>query len=367
MYVFWGFGTDTGWGAWELWQRWQPDLAASDCPLALLKDEEVEEFDFELAENESRVSFARNLGPVSLHACYFAFRLLREVQVFASRLMWFWEAPSTSEHYNFGHLEKPPRRLHPIEVRFRLSAERFLACTSNFEPLAVWFAQCESGSSEVLRVRSSNLIPCIRSHRALTRKTCQLCHRIWIFLVRLLPWRVLADLCPNVPLPEVCCDLSGICQGVADDMLCINFQWNLLARSCKGHQFCYQARHPKFCALKLWGLLWACLDVQRKQLQNPEEEVPEVPWYWIRIQGLLPNVVLQGCFTDSGTERSYLLWYALMQTLSGSLPEPNVQQNWPCGFISHSDCAVSVQVSKDITTYNQCSCLLILIMYDMYI
>ena len=143
-----------------------------------------------------------------------------------------------------------------------------------------------------------------------------------------------------------------ICQGVADDMLCINFQWNLLARSCKGHQFCYQARHPKFCALKLWGLLWACLDVQRKQLQNPEEEVPEVPWYWIRIQGLLPNVVLQGCFTDSGTERSYLLWYALMQTLSGSLPEPNVQQNWPCGFISHSDCAVSVQVSKDITTYN---------------
>ena len=53
-------------------------------------------------------------------------------------------------------------------------------------------------------------------------------------------------------LPEVCCDLSvWICQGVADDMLCINFQWNLLARSCKGHQFCYQALHPKCCALKL--------------------------------------------------------------------------------------------------------------------
>ena len=33
--------------------------------------------------------------------------------------------------------QKPPRRLAPIEVRFRLSAERFLACTSNFEPLAV--------------------------------------------------------------------------------------------------------------------------------------------------------------------------------------------------------------------------------------
>ena len=47
-------------------------------------------------------------------------------------------------------------------------------------------------------------------------------------------------------LPEVCCDLSvRICQGVADDMLCINFQWNLLARSCKGHQFCYQALQPK--------------------------------------------------------------------------------------------------------------------------
>ena len=53
-------------------------------------------------------------------------------------------------------------------------------------------------------------------------------------------------------LPEVCCDLSvRICQGVADDMLCINFQWNLLARSCKGHQFCYQALHPKCYALKL--------------------------------------------------------------------------------------------------------------------
>ena len=45
-------------------------------------------------------------------------------------------------------------------------------------------------------------------------------------------------------------------------------------------------------------------------------------------------------------------WYALMQTLSGSLPEPSIQQNWPCRVISCFDCAVSVQVKTSQHTIN---------------
>ncbi|CAL1161464.1 unnamed protein product [Cladocopium goreaui] len=113
--------------------------------------EEAEEFNFEFAENESRVSFAR--------------------------------------------------RLHPQEVRFRLSAERVASDIFKFDPV---HSKPSSTFSQDLPA---------------------------------MPWNL------NI-------------FGVSGDMLCINFQWSLLARSCK-------------------GLLWACLDVKRAERQNPEEEVPE--------------------------------------------------------------------------------------------
>ena len=198
VYVFWGLGPYTGWGAWELWQRWLIWLPPT-VPLPC-RTKKWRNLTSSLQKRKAEYHLQ---GTLALSACLysmFCFRFLREVQVFCEQINAVLRSAKHIRALLFLDIlnQKPPRRLAPIEVRFRLSAERFLACTSNFEPLAVWVA-CESGCSEVLGARSSNLIPCIRSHRVLTRKTCQLCHRIWMFLVRLLPWRVLTDLvCPNV-------------------------------------------------------------------------------------------------------------------------------------------------------------------------
>lgn len=189
----------TGWGAWELWQRWLTWLP----PTVLLPSRRTKKWRNLTSSLQKRKAEYHLQGTLALSACLysmFCFWFLREVQVFCKQINAVLRSTKHIRALLFLDIlnQKPPRRLAPIEVRFRLSAERFLACTSNFEPLAVWVA-CESGCSEVLGARSSNLILCIRSHRALTRKTCQLCHRIWMFLVRLLPWRILTDLvCPNV-------------------------------------------------------------------------------------------------------------------------------------------------------------------------
>lgn len=103
-------------------------------------------------------------------------------------------------------------------------------------------------------------------------------------------------------------------RGLSGDMLCVNFQWSLLQRSCRGPWaetcdpttllnftltcFYFTSTNTLLCWCKLirtlnklnlltsldscskpgWGLLWACLDIRQKQPQNPEEEVPEA-WH----------------------------------------------------------------------------------------
>ena len=133
VYVFWGLGPYTGWGAWELWQRWLIWLPPT-VPLPC-RTKKWRNLTSSLQKRKAEYHLQ---GTLALSACLysmFCFRFLREVQVFCEQINAVLRSAKHIRALLFLDIlnQKPPRRLAPIEVRFRLSAERFLACTSNFE------------------------------------------------------------------------------------------------------------------------------------------------------------------------------------------------------------------------------------------